>query len=86
MYAILGWSSLPWLHKVRQPTLVIGGDDDPLVPVRNARILAHRIPHARLNVVPGGGHLWMLEHPELCAALIAAFLSAPVDNHPLSTK
>ena len=33
LYAAAGWSSLPWLHRVKQPTLVVAGDDDPSVPV-----------------------------------------------------
>ena len=34
--ASTGWSSLPFLGLIRQPTLVIGGDDDPIIPVVNA--------------------------------------------------
>ena len=50
LYAITGWTSLPWLHTLRQPTLVLNGDDDPIVPPINGRILAHCIPDARLYV------------------------------------
>jgi poly(3-hydroxyoctanoate) depolymerase len=75
MYAINGWTSLPWLHRIRQPTLVISGDDDPLVPLQNARILAERIPNARLAVISGGGHLWMLEAPDRSAAVVTRFLA-----------
>jgi poly(3-hydroxyoctanoate) depolymerase len=75
MYAINGWTSLPWLHQIRQPTLVISGDDDPLVPLQNARILAERIPNAKLAVIPGGGHLWLLEVPNRSAAAVTRFLS-----------
>jgi poly(3-hydroxyoctanoate) depolymerase len=32
LYAIAGWTSLSWLHKLPQPTLVLNGDDDPIVP------------------------------------------------------
>jgi len=74
LYAIQGWSSMPWLHRLRQPTLVMSGDDDPIVPLLNGRILAWRIPRARLHVVRGGGHLFLLEEPRLSAAHIAGFL------------
>ena len=74
LYAIAGWTSLPWLHRLRQPTLVLNGDDDPIVPLVNGRILARRIPHARLHVVRGGGHLFLLERPAQTADLVAAFL------------
>jgi poly(3-hydroxyoctanoate) depolymerase len=76
LYAISGWTSLPWLSRLRQPTLVLAGDDDPIVPLVNGRILARRIPQARLHVVPGGGHLFLLERPAELATLVAAFLEA----------
>ena len=76
LYAITGWSSLPWLHRLSQRTLVLAGDDDPIVPVINGRILARRIPGARLEVVRGGGHLFLLEEAEAMAELVAEFLRA----------
>jgi poly(3-hydroxyalkanoate) depolymerase len=74
LYAVTGWSSRPWLGRLAPRTLVIGGDDDPSVPLRNARLLAARIPNARLHVVKGGGHLFLLDEPESVAAAICAFL------------
>jgi pimeloyl-ACP methyl ester carboxylesterase len=56
---------------------VLAGDDDPIVPLINGRILARRIPDARLHVVRGGGHLLLLERPAQVAALVADFLGAP---------
>ena len=81
LYAITGWSSLPWLHALRQPTLVLAGDDDPIIPLVNGRILAWRIPDSRLHVVRGGGHLFILERPAEIAGLIAGFL----DGEPVPT-
>jgi poly(3-hydroxyalkanoate) depolymerase len=74
IYAITGWTSLPWLRTLQQPTLVLAGDDDPIVPLVNGRILARCIPRARLQVVAGGGHLFLLERPAEMARLIATFL------------
>jgi poly(3-hydroxyoctanoate) depolymerase len=76
LYAIGGWTSLPWLRKLRQPTLVLAGDDDPIVPLVNGQILARLIPDARLRVVRGGGHLFLLERPARIAAVVADFLKA----------
>jgi poly(3-hydroxyoctanoate) depolymerase len=76
LYAISGWTSLPWLSTLPQPTLVLAGDDDPIVPLVNGRILARCIPRARLRVVPGGGHLFLLERPAEIAAVVAGFLAA----------
>jgi poly(3-hydroxyoctanoate) depolymerase len=78
LYAASGWSSLPWLHRLQQPTLVVAGDDDPSMPVRNARLLAERIPQARLHVVKGGGHLFLLDEPENVGGVIDRFLSDSV--------
>jgi hypothetical protein len=52
----------------------MAGDDDPIVPLVNGRILARRIPNARLRVVRGGGHLFLLEQPARIAAVVAGFL------------
>ena len=38
--AMAGWSSLPFLGLIRQPTLVMGGDDDPIIPAVNPRMQA----------------------------------------------
>lgn len=74
LYAIAGWSSLPWLHTLTEPTLVIAGDDDPIIPLVNGRILAWRIPGATLHVVRDGGHLFILERPADIAELVTGFL------------
>jgi poly(3-hydroxyoctanoate) depolymerase len=72
--AAAGWTSLPWLHRIATPTLVLTGGADPIVPPLNGRILAVRIPDAELHVVPGAGHLLLMDHAEHCAATIADFL------------
>jgi poly(3-hydroxyoctanoate) depolymerase len=74
LYAAAGWTSVLWLHRIQQPTLVLTGDDDPIVPVANGRLLASRIPNARLRVIRGGGHLFLLEQAEEVAETIADFL------------
>ena len=77
LFAIAGWTSLPWLRLLRPPTLVISGDDDPLVPAFNARLLAGLIRQSRLHLVPGGGHVWLLDHPAESAKVIEEFLAQP---------
>jgi poly(3-hydroxyoctanoate) depolymerase len=80
LYAISFWTGLPWLWRLTQPTLVLAGDDDPIVPVINGRILARVIPNARLEIIHGGGHLFPLERPTEIAALVAEFLAADRDR------
>ena len=79
LYAISFWTGLPWLARLSQPTLVLAGDDDPIVPTVNGRILARLIPNARLEIIHGGGHLFLLERPTKIAALVAEFLGADLD-------
>lgn len=76
LIATAGWTSFPWLHRIHQPTLVISGDRDPIVPPVNARILARRIPNAELDLVHGAGHLFLAEQAATSAATIAKFLNA----------
>jgi poly(3-hydroxyoctanoate) depolymerase len=75
LYAITGWTSLPWLHQIRATTLIISGEDDPLAPAFNSRVMAKLIRRSRLHQVAGGGHLWLLDHPEESAGAIESFLS-----------
>ena len=44
------------LRFVRTPTLVVHGDDDPLIPWRAGAATARAIPNARLEIIPGMGH------------------------------
>ncbi|MFT3803895.1 MAG: poly(3-hydroxyalkanoate) depolymerase [Burkholderiaceae bacterium] len=74
LLAIAGWTSLPWLWTIRQPTLVLAGSDDPIVPAINGRILATLLPNARLEIVDDG-HLFMLTRPQQMAATIESFLA-----------
>jgi poly(3-hydroxyoctanoate) depolymerase len=75
MLAVYGWTSLPWLHRIERPALVMAADDDPLVPLLNARLIARRLPNARLHVVPDGGHLFIVTHVREIAPVIERFLA-----------
>jgi poly(3-hydroxyalkanoate) depolymerase len=70
----LGWTSLPWLFALRQPTLVMAGRDDPLVPMFNARLMQWLIPNARLEVLECG-HLFLVTLPDASARIVDAFLT-----------
>jgi poly(3-hydroxyalkanoate) depolymerase len=71
-----GWSSLPFLRLIRQPTLVVAGDDDPIIPAVNARIMARGIPHARLHLYRGG-HLALVTEATELAPVVEGFLDEP---------
>ena len=73
LFAGLGWTSVHWLHKLRQPTLLLAGDDDPLIPLVNMRLLAWRIPNAQLHVIDDG-HLFLITRVETIAPIVMRFL------------
>ncbi len=79
LLAMTGWSSLPFLPLMRQPTLVLGGDDDPIIPVANLRMQAHLIPRGRLHIFRDG-HLGLITEADQLAPVIDAFLDEK-DTH-----
>lgn len=61
---------------IRVPTLVLCGEEDRLTPVKYARFLQQQIPGAALEIIPGAGHLVMLEKPVEVNRALTAFLDA----------
>ena len=74
LFAGMGWTSIHWLHRIRQPTLVLAGDDDPIIPLINMRLLAWRIPNSELHVIDDG-HLFLVTRADVVAPIISAFLA-----------
>lgn len=68
------WTSRPFLHRLKTETLVISGDDDPLIPVCNAEYLASRIPQAKLEIVENAGHLMLCDDAGHLADRIRRFI------------
>ncbi len=77
--AITGWTSAPFLPLLKAPTLILMGSKDRIVPPVNGRILSALIPHARLEVIEGGGHLFLLGQQEQTLGLLRGFLDEPDD-------
>jgi poly(3-hydroxyalkanoate) depolymerase len=75
LLATIGWTSLPLLPRLRQPTLILAGDDDPIIPLVNARIMHKLIPHSQLHIYQGG-HLELAADAERLAPAVTAFLDA----------
>lgn len=71
----LGWTSLPRLPRLRPPTLILAGDDDPIIPLVNARIMHRLIPQSQLHIYHGG-HLELAADAERIAPVVQAFLHA----------
>jgi poly(3-hydroxyalkanoate) depolymerase len=79
LLGVVGWTSIPWLSKLRQPTLIMHGDDDPLVPLVNAKIMQRLIPHAKLYIFHDG-HLGLGTSAQELAQVVGQFLTAPVSS------
>jgi len=75
LISTVGWTSLPLLPRLRPPTLILAGDDDPIIPLVNARIMRRLIPRSQLHVYPGG-HLELAADSGRLAAAVQAFLDA----------
>lgn len=75
LLAGIGWSSLPALPFIQQPTLILAGSDDPIIPLVNARIMARLLPHATLQVYDDG-HLGLITQAPELAPIVANFLLA----------
>jgi poly(3-hydroxyalkanoate) depolymerase len=69
-----GWTSLPWLWSLRQPTLIMHGKDDPIVPLVNAKILAWLIRKSKLHIV-NDGHLFLISRATEVAPVVRGFLT-----------
>ena len=78
LLAAAGWTSLPMLPLLRPPTLILAGDDDPLTPLANARIMHRLIPRSELHIYHGG-HLDLITHPKPMATIVEAFLDAQAE-------
>ena len=63
------------LRAVQVPTLLIWGEDEAFFPVSHGERAARLIPGARMEVIPGAGHLPFMEKPEIFCRLVAKFLT-----------
>lgn len=74
--AISGHDAYDRLPQIKCPSLVITGKNDALVPWENSRILAERIPEAKLVLLEPAGHCFWLEQPGQSREAILAFLQS----------
>jgi poly(3-hydroxyalkanoate) depolymerase len=77
LLAGVGWTSIPWLPALEQPALVLAGDDDPIVPLVNARLMHRLLRQSTLHIYPGG-HLELIASPWLLAPLVEEFLDRDI--------
>lgn len=76
LIAMVGWTSIHFLPFLKQPTLILAGDKDAIVPLANARILNSMIPRANLKVIKEGGHMFLMSRSDEVVPLITHFLDS----------
>lgn len=69
------FDSLERLDSIAAPTLVLHGTADDVLDWRNSGLIAGRIPDARLELLEGGGHLFLWEEPDRFARVVGDFLA-----------
>lgn len=73
------------LPAIQAPTVVANGALDPLVPAQNARIIAARIPHARLAIFPGASHAMMFQDVGRFVELVRRLVSGTQTRNAADT-
>ncbi len=76
--AMAGWTSVGLLPSLQElPTLILMGEHDGVMPASYGQMLADLIDGAKLEVVPGGSHLFPFTNSAAVATRIMAFLDSP---------
>jgi 3-oxoadipate enol-lactonase len=76
MQAVMGHDTSARLASIEAPTLVVHGTEDRMLPAPNGELIARKIPHARLELLEGVGHMFWWEQPERSAALVRSHVTA----------
>jgi pimeloyl-ACP methyl ester carboxylesterase len=76
LQAISAWEADSCLSEIAAPTLVIHGENDRLIPVENAKLIAARIRGAKLVIIPKASHVFTTDQPEAAHVAILDFLGA----------
>ncbi len=74
MNAVAFYDVRPYLPEVKQPTFIIWGEDDPVVPHEHAEKIERQIPDSRIYKVASCGHIPMLEREQEVAGIVREFL------------
>ncbi|GAA2229016.1 alpha/beta hydrolase [Herbiconiux moechotypicola] len=78
--AVLDWgipdlSKLERLRGIVQPTLILQGDDDLMIPTPGSHLMAGLIPDSRLHIFPDAAHASIFQYPEEAAGIVRGFLA-----------
>jgi pimeloyl-ACP methyl ester carboxylesterase len=76
LQGIFGWEAYSRIAQITAPTLVIHGETDQLIPPANSRLIAERIPGAKLVLIPHASHIFETDQPDRAHHAIVEFLAA----------
>ncbi|HLG96019.1 MAG TPA: alpha/beta fold hydrolase [Bryobacteraceae bacterium] len=76
LQGILAWEAYSRLPHIQVPTLVVHGENDRLVPVGNGKLIASRIPGAKLVILPNASHIYPTDQTEASHRAILEFLAS----------
>src|SRR6202047_667457 len=63
LQGVFDWEAYSRITQITAPTLVIHGETDRLIPPANARLIAEKIPAAKLVLIPHAGHIFETDQP-----------------------
>jgi len=75
LQGIIGWEGYSRIAQIAAPTLVIHGETDKLVPAANGRLIAERIPSAKLLLIPHASHIFETDQVGVANRAILEFLA-----------
>ncbi|MGB2483901.1 MAG: alpha/beta fold hydrolase, partial [Flavobacteriaceae bacterium] len=64
------------ISNISQPTLILWGDQDLLIPIENAKLFQKDIPNNTLIILKNTGHVPMEENPSESLEAVVTFLEA----------
>jgi pimeloyl-ACP methyl ester carboxylesterase len=70
------FNRLEEVRQIRRPTLILVGDQDVMTPPDYSRYLSEQIPSSSLTIIPGAGHMVMLDKPKEVNLAVWDFISA----------
>ena len=82
LQGILAWEGYSRLPAIHAPTLVIHGESDRLVPPGNGKLIAERIPGAKLVMIPHASHLLLTDQTDTANRIVLRFLEEQTRREP----
>jgi|SRR5215469_12035270 len=86
LQGILAWEGYSRLSAITAPTLVIHGQSDRLVPPGNGKLIAERIPGAKLVMIPSASHLFLTDQTDTAHGIILQFLEEQAPREPCQKR